>query len=397
VTRPSSVVGALSAAFLALLGGVLGCSEKAANIGNTTGDDPTVQAPVYARAAPPPGSDAGLRNASEPFRLVDGEGEILAFDVDAGQLFWITRTRGRSGRLTVQEATEGNLAMRTCASDGCAASVESCVQSDPHVAGISGWQISVNETHVFLGNTGAFPPDFAIAWRARNGCDAPAPLANGGPFAVDATRLFLQADGQILACETSDCAGTTSPLPIQTPRDLGGPAGASQLVLDGDYLYWEADNTNATGSFIYRIRKDGTAAPETVVSMQTTQGDFTVHDGNVFWLEHVDLGRIFSCPVTGCVDKPRVVADRLFAQHLAVSDGYVYFTEFRGAQAPSGASVARLSRCAIDGCTEPTVLSDGVALDGAFVMDGAFVYFVGSDCIDSSGQQSCFYIAAVPK
>jgi hypothetical protein len=373
-------------ALVILSGALMSCAGKAVNIGDSDPRDGL--GPIYA-SSPPPTQD-NVVDAARPTarKLVDQEIGVEGFTADAGHVYWIANTWNES---TAWPASTRSV--RSCATTDCRSTLK--VLPIPQTASEGGqlYTISVNATRLLWNN---FESEYKVSFCPRDNCSAFDTLGFGGRisgFNVDATRIFFNDANGLVSCSIADCAGTAARFPITFPQGEPTFGGWTLLAMDDEYLY-------VGDSRVLRAKKEGTDAVETI-AQGAYPGLIAVHGGTAFWAESGPLGRVRACPVTGCVGEPRlIVAGRNDVQGLIADDENVYMTESLGGentpQLPHGS--ARLSRCAVTGCAEPTVLVESEGLDGSVLMDDAFVYFGGRKCTgDPVIGEACSYIGAIRK
>jgi hypothetical protein len=196
--------------------------------------------------------------------------------------------------------------------------------------------------------------------------------------------------------------------------------GASLFGQDSDYLYLVGETGSPSVSRILRVQKDNSAPFEELGQMANAPiapDPFAVHGDNIYWLELVALGRILSCPKSGCGDSPKTIGGGLDllnnGAEIAVDDASVYILEYPLAELELGygqtyvsvVSPGRILKCPLTGCDTPEVIYTGTSNLNMqnLLVDDRFIYFRGNDCtqanLDSSGAwfNNCGFIAVIPK
>jgi hypothetical protein len=219
-------------------------------------------------------------------------------------------------------------------------------------------------------------------------------------FAVDATRAFFTERSALLGCTLSDCSGTVTRYPMRPPPGEDAFALGGSMVVDDGFIYL----TDVLR--ILRVAKEGSDTFE-VLARDVQASQLVAYEESIFWTDSVVLGRVFSCPKTGCDGHPRILVDGLTTlTALAVDDRYVYFVEApaddtRNAMTPGGSSV--ISRCPVTGCETPeTLVGADEGVTGPIVVDDDFLYFMGQKCSrddedPTGGLEPCSYLAAMRK
>jgi hypothetical protein len=223
------------------------------------------------------GCPTPVPNVSTP--SFSGPSEVVTFRDD---IYWID--------------PDGGLRKRTCAASGGACMPP--VQLAPR--GITA--LSVSDTEVFFRDTMA--NGFGLAKCPNTGCP-PAPALptklstvafsesvyfDGLVYLVRPGRPELP-EGMIQTCTAADCNGGTPKVFVN------GRNGPSDLVIDRTGLYWLEVTDPTVGAVVYSIR---------------------------------------TCPLTGCMGGPRLLAANVKARSLGVDDAFVYWIE--GFPADAGAS-----------------------------------------------------------
>jgi hypothetical protein len=383
---------------------LVSCSGKVASIGNSDPRDsgpPREHVPTYAVSAPPPveASTNGARGV--PFKFVDNEEPIIAFAEDAGHLYWIAST------YTPDMPVDNNPpppSIRTCRTESCDDShtsfrvpIRRGMQSGP-------WsKMAVNPTTLFFtgieqGTTVGFCP--------KEDCSAPSSGSLGGlqqDFAVDSTRLYLPSNSIVASCDIATCDTSWSRFDMKAPPGEDAFTWTSHVALDDDYVYM------TTGSRVLRAPKSGVGMFQVLARDQLATTAIALNATSVFWIERPALSggpkvlppaRIRVCPKSGCDGDAAVVVQGLQkTDYLAVDESFVYFWEAYLVPGGSGLIVDRLSRCAVTGCGEPTVLAENLGIHGPIFLDESFVYFSGLKCDigETVEKDGCSYLGALPK
>jgi hypothetical protein len=183
---------------------------------------------------------------------------------------------------------DGGMLKRTCGPNGGA-----CPNPSERLFGRGTEALAVSATEVFFADTMA--NGLGVAKCPNTGCPvAPALPTKLTTLITPTESIFFEGqlylvntkrpevpEGSIQICTPTDCnAGTPRPF-------VNGRAGPSNLVIDRTGLYWlEVTDASVMGDFVYSIR---------------------------------------TCPITGCVGGPRLLAANVKARSLVVDDSFVYW------------------------------------------------------------------------
>jgi hypothetical protein len=139
--------------------------------------------------------------------------------------------------------------------------------------------------------------------------------------------------------------------PLTIATDQVTPTG---IAIDASYVYW----ANRDAKTIVRCKKSGcpSSGPTLLASTSGLPLGITLDATSLYWVEATtigvdQLGRVFKCPISGCVDPPTLLVDWAVGNRtngLHVMDGTLYI-----------AAWPMLGTCAIAGCDAPTELARG--------------------------------------
>jgi hypothetical protein len=397
--------GATGLSLAASIIGAIACTSTTADLGSGPQYRPT-----YANEAPPPQSDPPPISGKNLWKLVDGEGQIVAMAVDRAQAFWLALP-------DPVPPWDSQQALLRCDVAGCKASIEQLGLWPPVDDGVPYEidPIALDATRVYPRPISAWNNDLIAC--SRDDCNQPQTLVGSKPggsienpvviAAVDGT-LVLRTDDGLARCDLANCEGTMSPLPSPPAPDVSTSFPKAYAV-EGGFVY----AAMASGT-VYRTRIDGTNLVEVVAENQNV-GQLAVRGDSIYWTEPVALGSVKTCPKTGCLDEPkRLMTDLNRPQRIAADDQYVYVMEPCNPRA--SAVRDRILRCDISGCDAPTVLVENVGAMSDLFLDDQNLYFAGAPscgCIDEQGTNHClvtpatgeieplivfdYYVAAVPK
>lgn len=376
--------GALAAVMLVALSSGTGCS-KVVDVGENDATEP-----LYATSAPPPWK-ASSDGPPPVWKIVDNVWDIRAVAAGGGRVFWI-RGYFDDYEVPMSESARPMLAVQSCSVEHCKGSFDNIDVYGRNGRAYNG-DASVNPS-LLLNESGVFWLDAEEGTGAAHcsrdlagGVSYLDPIADSRDlpaFGVDNKYLYLAtavisstpAVNVVQRCEIADCTGTLSLFSMIAPPGEAAYDGASQIVPDGEYLYL------SSGTRILRTRKDGTGDFEVIARDQQNIGAIAVRGDTVFWTESILLGRIQSCPISGCAGSPEVVVSNLHTpKELAVDDEYIYFTDPFDPQLSTDipSSSDSLLRCPITGCSKPTRLAQKQGIGRFVVTDDEFVYFMGYD------------------
>ncbi len=393
-------------------------SAKTVDLGN----NPNVQAnPIYVDKPPPTGAATGDNARGAPFRIVDGEqdidGDAVQFTVDSGHLYWLhAEIAGTAYRYRLDN----------CAIDNCALTLAS---SDYRTeAELSFGTILTNDDMVYWtqgraegdGYSTLIAPPFPSAGIS----EVTWPSPGIATFQVSDGMLYtLDKDvGNVQRCTGADCAATAEQLSIPAPPDATQFDFGQSTIFgqDSDYLYLVDKYEPASYTRLGRVRKDFSAPFEVITELsQTLAGPMAVCGENVCWAETVALGRLLSCPKSGCGSAATTLTSGLnlyLRAMIAADDSSVYILDppqiedIANADDTVGTSrvmkPGHILKCPITGCDAPQVLytsTTEVSMTNLLV-DDRYVYFRGNGCAQSYRvlpqdglYNNCAFIAAIPK
>jgi hypothetical protein len=183
---------------------------------------------------------------------------------------------------------------------------------------VSPFALALSGTDLFVadrGKDGMMPPNGQIVkLPAAGGALTVLAPAQASPrdIAVDAQYVYYTtfgatgANGSVLKVgRDGTCAGApTCPIVLASSRE-----GPRAIALDDTYVYWGekglAANQYMDGA-VYRVKKDGTAPVETIVSATGSVGAIAVNDTSVFYGAK---GHIFSVSKVGGTGVDLAIAD----------------------------------------------------------------------------------------
>jgi hypothetical protein len=365
-------------ALLAFLLVATGCTRKVADVGGNLGDA-SVDAghPPMSRATRSFFSEAGVLTAQ---RQILRDGSIWAFTESSGRLFWV---RSEGSGSPAPNGSPDQYILRSCSPFACAGSLQS-FQLVPTAGGPPSW-LWASDSRLF------WPDETGVSFCNRDDCSSTGHLPfnpTGMDFVADEKQAFF---GGAAACDIDDCSSTYRNLAPALPNGEPSLEASRATVLDEDFLY------QITGQRIVRFRKDGTGEVQILARDRVDAFHIAVRNGYAYWTESVSPGGLLRCPVAGCSGAPEVVASNLeHPEDLTVDDSYVYFEEPEQLNSQNEVlqfSTKRISRCAVTGCMTPERLIENQGIVSAPFVDGRFVYFSGGDCLGNCAS----YVGAVPK
>lgn len=184
-------------------------------------------------------------------------------------------------------------------------------------------------------------------------------LAPTFALAIDSTDVYWSECSSIRRCSRDNC--NNSPLTIITNTS------AWALAVDANTIYWiDADTGNPSS-----CPKIGCPA-STVLGAAPEKAfqSFAIDSDTVYWASY---HTIYSCPKTGCVGPPKVMASNQELSAIAVDDSHLYWT-----------SKYTLTSCEKDKCPT-TVRSIAPAASGAVLtVLSPNIYWFGTTNTDTT-------------
>jgi hypothetical protein len=183
-------------------------------------------------------------------------------------------------------------------------------------------------------------------------------------FAVDANGIYFipVGIGSVQKCPLSGC-GAATPTTLGT-AGAGGQLAVS-LAVDGAHVFF------ATGTTLFSVPDDGSAAATPLVNGLTGVYAITVDDANVYY--SLQTGEVSYCAKSGCAKPTMLTTLTQFATAL-VSDGVSVY------MLPHGS--ASIIRCAIGGCDAGplTLAAESKPILG-FTVDDSSVYWASGGVV----------------
>ena len=325
------------------------------------------------------------RQASGGTRLVTGEYPI-ALAVDADRIYWLNYIR-----VSLNELPHTQL--KSCPLSGCL--------GNPKLL----WDDRQDARRLAVANGAAF---WSVAdWKTAAVLSCPSNGCSGAPrtvvslvndyvddFVANATSLVFSTHLGIFSCPTSGCE-PTGPVALFEQTGL-----KSNLAIQGNELYGLVDvpdDTKDSGQAptLFSCPLSGCASGPTLFPTPAVKGALAVSEQTVAWVDTGELidfsatnmsdtewdqGRVYACPLTGCVGTPTPLAQYpawFAAQAIAVDASGVYWTQGPPGEMP-GVAPSTLVRCPSGGCVaEPTALATlGTGSTNAIVLDESNVYWI---------------------
>lgn len=362
-----------------------GCAEDSADLGNSFGGSIS-----YARSAPPEQLNEASLPLKSPWKLVEGAERIQGVYALEGKTAWIERRY----RLDTIE-------LKQCKISGCRdslATVDTWTEQDT-----TGYDAVANGQ---LFRLSWRPEPAEIAFCPHWDCTEPTPLWKSSslpqgyaPSIIGATEtsvLFSTGSPGLKFCQLDDCLGTLIELPDLPTSTQGLPVNVQAEAYDDRYVYLGGTDG------IYRMKLDGTGVAEPITPAEPRFGRMVLSSDTLYWTETTALGSVKSCPKTGCLGAPIVLMSALnHPVELIVDNSHIYVMEPCYTQDTLKGD--RLLRCPLEGCDQPTVLTENVGSGDGLTQDADHVYFVGSPTCNCMSSPSCSfkpgdnYVAVIPK
>ena len=156
------------------------------------------------------------------------------------------------------------------------------------------------------------------------------------------------------------------------------------LAVHEDYLYWLGfdppnDATSTNPGSVQRVRKDGSAAPERLVSdlelVNAAPAERSAHlglavDGDYFyWTRTALLGSIFRCPLAGCSGTPDKLASPIRFPLGLLPDGPNLYWAYR-----SDVSSYSIAKCESASCQPALGAIQGSTSTNVLTVDDDYLY-----------------------
>jgi hypothetical protein len=262
----------------------------------------------------------------QPFALATGESYPWALAIDGSNVYWTTLGG----------------AIRTVAKTGGTPTSLATGQGYPY-------GIAVDGANAYWANT----TSGVVESCAKGGCSStPTALATNQGYvygiATDGKNVYwaqYQQNGELRKCAVGGCS--------DTPTTLVSATYGYQVATDGTDVFFTQNGAK-------KCSVNGCSSATTLGSVGW--GGITVDGTNAYWMGNND---VLECAKGGCGGSPTVLGSG-YASGVAVDSTDVYWT---------GAGTGTVSRCAITGCSSPTVLTSGQAYPEGIAVDATYVYF----------------------
>jgi hypothetical protein len=207
---------------------------------------------------------------------------------------------------------------------------------------------------------------------ALAGCgNNPTMLVNNacGEIVVDATNVYwVTCDNAIAKCAKGGCGGSSTLLVPSDPSDMGPPLRS--LTSDATHLYWSTSDGR-----VMRCTSDN-CIPALLASSASSLGGLTVNQTSAYWSTFGDSqGTMWSCSLDGCASPAMVTSstgDSLSLDTMTVDTTNLYWT----ASKQSGEALNGLvMKCAVGGCSAPTLMAQYQIYSFSIVVDETNVYW----------------------
>lgn len=160
----------------------------------------------------------------------------------------------------------------------------------------------------------------------------------------------------IMRCPVTGCDAMSPPVTIATVASTEQLTTA--IVSDATTVFF------ATGTTIYGVPADGSAAATPRVQGLTGVSALAFDSGSVYWA--TTTGQIGSCLKAGCAT-PHALKQLNYAAHsILVDNGRIYWAQIT--------NPGEIGRCTLPDCTEPLTLVRGKQFAG-LTADDFFLYF----------------------
>ncbi|HEY2404625.1 MAG TPA: hypothetical protein VGI10_01410 [Polyangiaceae bacterium] len=343
------------ATLLALTFALVSCGSRALDLDGQVGAQPIVTA------------------STDPQVFANLQEGVAQIAVDGERLYWAGWGQ--------KDAT--SWALRSCGKQSCASDVitYSATQNEP----VSG-PFALQGGEIFwLAYLAGMPHVVDILACPVSGCVGQPRLlvgnSNAMSLTVDEVNAFYAAGSD-----------TSSVQIYRVPLAGGSPPAALaalsrgdvyELAMHGDYLYWTFTTSSPSGlGDIQRIRKDGTAAVETLLSNQVAPTSLAFDDNYLYWSKYSDVGALYRWPVSGAAIAPESLVGAVRSPSAVVVDGgQVYFAY------ELDAFDAAFTHCPVAGCNGFQALAHD--LEAGLAIDDRYVYTaLTNQALDSSDFRS---------
>jgi hypothetical protein len=305
----------------------------------------------------------GLLGDGGPTEMATHQYGTDSIAVDDARVYWTTRGLAPSG-------PQGPLAVvRSCVKADCAATVVTYAATRGPIVRA----IAVRGSEIFWSES---MTNSAIRACPVAGCaGAPrtvaADVSPSDLLADDSYVYWMSIDSTIQRCRRAGCDGSP---------ELVTPIGVvqSKLAEHASELYWfEGPPGPAAARRIMTVPKDGSAPARVVVDGLHMATGLAVDATNLYWLEVDERGAVKTCPRTGCVGEPTVLAsEQTFPQWLAVDAKNAYWFNFDETWWPGKDAAGRLVRCPLTGCgKEPLIIATNQVSARSVALDPTHVYW----------------------
>ncbi len=313
-----------------------------------------------------------------------------------------------TGKCVPGEAQCDGAAKQTCDSTGAWQTTQTC----PFACMGSGTCVGVCSPNAAR-CSGPTPQrcDVTGSWVNQTGCAQPAPdCQNGACTCLEAmcggACLDLQSDPKNCGVCGHDCKGQACQKGLCQPATLASSLATPWgVAIAGTSVYW----TNSGDGTVMTLPVAGGVTPTTLANGQGTPLGIALDAADAYWVDGAG-GIILQCALSGCGGVPRVLASgRTSPWGVAVDSTSAYWTEgtaiaraaltdatltpvgtdpkaaypvaVDGVSAYWGDAVGSVYKCAVAGCSTPTILASTV-LKGAvqgLVIDAGNVYWTNRD------------------
>lgn len=191
-------------------------------------------------------------------------------------------------------------------------------------------------------------------------------------LAVDATRVYWVASGDIYACATGGCASAE----VLVANE---PAQPKFLDVDGSRLFWTT--VGLMNTTVRTCQLPACSSPTTFRAGVNFAGEVHARAGTVFFTDASSTGAIYSCSGTSCASPLTVVAAQGYPRSLVVDKGQVFFV--------TGQSGGEVSQCAATGCAAPTTPAPGLNYPRSVAVGESRIYFIVDEGLRSCPRIGC--------